>query len=434
MSDPQVLRESVGRWLERAAFILLLVTTLAPFAQGAVYPWSLFILRALGVTALVLVLLAAGVTGRLRLPPPPLLLPLLAYVGLSVGSALRSAYPFGSAQETLTIFVYASGFVLASSLVTTPTRRRWLAMSLVTVACMMSLYGFLQWFGWGKLPQGLLGRLSSTYYNPNHYGGLLDLLFPLVLSLFLHAKTSLARVSYGGLAALLLVNVVLTFSRGTWLAVVLAGGGLLAHAVKGSSKAQLGAWLKVGLAGGLVAVLVVLAGVLYAPRGAAQNVRFRVAALFDVRHDPNVAGRWLIARSSLEVVRAHPWLGVGPGNLVYALPTYRPAEARTVAQKQLHGLVGYAHNDYLQVASESGLLALLAFVGFWFTVLARPSPLSPLSPLPQSLRLGLKAGLAALLIHGLVDGNLTVIPANAFLAYVAAGTLHSVAGNPRANG
>ena len=428
MSDPQVSRELVGRWSQRAAFALLLVATLAPLAQGAVHPWSLFILRALGVTSLVLVLLAAGVTGRLKLPPLPLLLPLLAYVCLSVGSAVRSAYPFGSAQETLTIFVYASGFVLASSLVTSPTRRRWLAMSFVAVACLMSLYGFVQWFGWGKLPQGLLGRLSSTYYHPNHYGGLLDLLFPLVLSFFLHAKTSLAKIGYGGLAALLLVNVVLTFSRGTWLAVILAGGGLLAYAAKGSSRAQLSAWLKVGLAGGLIAVLVVLAGVFYAPRGAAQNVRFRVAALFDVRHDPNIAGRWLIARSSLEVIHAHPWLGVGPGNLVYALPQYRPTEARTVAQKQLHGLVNYAHNDYLQVASESGLLALLAFLGFWFTVLARPSPL------PRALRWGFKAGLAALLVHGLVDGNLTLIPANAFLAYVAAGTLHSVTENPHDDG
>ena len=415
----------VGGWLERAALTLLLIATLAPLAQGAVYPWSLFALRALTVTSLVLVLLAAGITGRLKLPPPPLLLPLLAYVGLSVGSAVRSAYPFGSVQEALTIFVYASGFVLASSLTTSPTRRRWLVASLVTVACLMSLYGLLQWFGLGRLPQGLLGRLSSTYYNPNHYGGFLDLLTPLVLSLLLHAKTRFSKFCYGGLTALLLANVALTFSRGTWLAVILAGGGLLAYAAKRSSKAQLSAWLRVGLAGGLVAALVVGAGVFYAPRGAAQNVRFRVAALFDVRHDPNVAGRWLITRSSLEVVRAHPWLGVGPGNLVYALPEYRPAEARTVAQRQLHGLVNYAHNDYLQVASESGLPALLAFLGFWFTVLARASPL------PRALRWGFKAGLTALLIHGLVDGNLTVVPANAFLAYVAAGTLHSVAGNPR---
>ncbi len=424
MSDPQVLRENVGRWLERAAFILLLVTTLVPLAQGAVYPWSLFILRALGVISLTLLLLAAGTTGRLKLPPLPLLLPLLVYAGLSVLSAARSAYPFGSLQEALTISVYASGFVLAWGLTTTPTRRRWLVASFVTVACLMGLYGFVQWFGLGRLPEGLIGRLSSTYYNPNHYGGFLDLLTPFVLSLFLHAKTRLAKLGYGGLAALLLANVALTFSRGTWLAVALAAGGVLVSFIRRSPSAQLKALLKAGLVGGFLVLLTVIAGVAYAPRETGYGLRWRITTLLDLRHDPNVAGRWLIARSSLNVTAKHPWLGVGPGNLVYALPQYRPAEARTVAQRQLHGLVNYAHNDYLQVASESGLLALLAFLGFWFAVLARPSPL------PRALRWGFKAGLAALLIHGLVDGNLTIIPANAFLAYVAAGTLHSVAGNP----
>ncbi len=415
----------LGHKLERAAFVLLLAATLAPLTGGAVYPWSLFGLRALTVTGLVLVLLAAGVGGRLKLPPPPLLLPLALYVGLSALSAARSAYLFGSAQETLTIFVYASGFVLASSLITTPKRRRLLLASLVAVACLMSVYGLLQWFGLGWLPQALPGRLSSTYYHPNHYGGLLDLLFPLVLSFFLYAKTFLAKVGYAGLAALLLANLVLTFSRGAWLAVALAAGVLLAGSVGKLSRAQRRALLKVGLAGVVLAVLAVGAGVVYAPRGAAQQVSFRAAALLDLRDDPNVAGRWLIARSSLSVISEYPWLGVGPGGLVYALPRYRPAEARTAAQRQLHGLVNYAHNDYLQVASGSGLPALLAFVGFWLSVLARPSPL------PRALHLGLEAGLAALLVHGLVDGNLTVVPANAFLAYVAAGALHGAVGNPR---
>ena len=414
----------LGRSLERAAFVLLLAATLAPLTGGAAYPWSLFALRALTVTGLVLALLAAGAAGRLELPPLPLLLPLSLYVGLSALSAARSAYLFGSAQEALTIFIYAGGFVLASSLAITPKRRRLLLTGLVAVAGLMSVYGLLQWFGLGRLPQALPGRLSSTYYNPNHYGGLLDLLLPFVLSLLLHAKTPLVRIGYGLLITLLLANLALTFSRGAWLAVFLAAGGLLIWSARNLSRAQRKAFFRVGLAGVFLAALLVSAGVLYAPREAGYGLRWRAAALLDLRHDPNIAGRWLIARSSLNVISEHPWLGVGPGNLVYALPEHRPAVIETAAQAQLHGFVNYAHNDYLQVASESGLPALLAFVGFWLLVLARPSPL-PLAP-----RWGLKAGLAALLVHGLVDGNLTVVPVNAFLAYVAAGALHGAAEDP----
>ena len=184
-----------------------------------------------------LALLAAGATGRLELPPLPLLLPLSLYVGLSALSAARSTYLFGSTQEALTIFVYAGGFVLASSLVTTPKRRRLLLTSFVAVAGLMSVYGLLQWFGLGGLPQALPGRLSSTYYNPNHYGGLLDLLLPFVLGLLLHAKTPLVRIGYGLLATLLFANLALTFSRGAWLAVFLAAGGLLIRSARNLSRA-----------------------------------------------------------------------------------------------------------------------------------------------------------------------------------------------------
>jgi hypothetical protein len=70
------------------------------------------------------------------------------------------------------------------------------------------------------------------------------------------------------------------------------------------------------------------------------------------------------------------------------------------------------------VGVETGIPSLIAFLVFWMAVLVGPSQRRDVTA--TALRLGI----LAILIHGLVDGNLTVIPSNAFLAYAMAGALH----------
>ena len=57
----------------------------------------------------------------------------------------------------------------------------------------------------------------------------------------------------------------------------------------------------------------------------------------------------------------HPWLGVGPGNYavmygLYRLPRWQDA-------------LGHAHNVYLNVAGESGVLGLLSYLVLWIAAI-----------------------------------------------------------------
>ncbi len=56
-------------------------------------------------------------------------------------------------------------------------------------------------------------------------------------------------------------------------------------------------------------------------------------------------------RGSLDLAKAHPLLGTGPGTFVYAYQKYA-----------LVGFTRVAHNGYLQVADDTGLLGLAAFL------------------------------------------------------------------------
>lgn len=88
-------------------------------------------------------------------------------------------------------------------------------------------------------------------------------------------------------------------------------------------------------------------------------------------------------RSAAKMVRDHALLGVGLGNFPTAYPEYASFDDGT--------RVNHAHNEFLEWGSEGGvLLAAGLFVGLW--LVAAPA-----------LRTGWGIGLAAVLLHALVD-------------------------------
>jgi len=63
-------------------------------------------------------------------------------------------------------------------------------------------------------------------------------------------------------------------------------------------------------------------------------------------------------RSSYDMVRDYPWLGVGPGNYPNAVFFYNPALANLPA-----------HNSIAAIAAETGIPALIFFLGLIFSIL-----------------------------------------------------------------
>ncbi len=86
------------------------------------------------------------------------------------------------------------------------------------------------------------------------------------------------------------------------------------------------------------------------------------ARLLHVMSDDVVGPRLRLWETALRVIQAHPVLGVGPGNwhaafVQYHVPGFYWSDA-------------HAHNDYLAVAANAGVIGLAAFLVMWGTVLA----------------------------------------------------------------
>lgn len=115
--------------------------------------------------------------------------------------------------------------------------------------------------------------------------------------------------------------------------------------------------------------------------------------------EESVEHRSAVARASIPIIQDYPWLGTGGGTFQLAFPRYSSAG--------ITGFWDHAHNDYIEIASDLGLLGLLLF-----GLMVLHSGMRSVKLLAQSedqLSRGLAfaslMGVVSMLIHASVDFN-----------------------------
>jgi O-antigen ligase len=125
--------------------------------------------------------------------------------------------------------------------------------------------------------------------------------------------------------------------------------------------------------------------------------------------------RVAIWRDTLRIVADFPLAGVGAGNFANAMRVYQSGD-RTYFWNE-------AHNEYLQVAAEGGLLFVVpAVVALTALVRAGWRACTRQGDHPRWMRLGAAASLVAVTVQSIWETGLA-LPANAMLAAVAAAIL-----------
>jgi O-antigen ligase len=204
------------------------------------------------------------------------------------------------------------------------------------------------------------GSLTATFINHNTAATLIGAGLILWSCTALHTLQSLGRVSsirilllipsnekigfkvvFRTAAALVcLFALLLTGSRGGLICSCL--GLLLAVMLMISNRLKLGIWY--GLTLGIAALAVLVAWL-------SQTGTIATKGLFD-------DGRWSVYGLCLDVIRQHPYLGVGAGTFADLFPSLRTEDFKS------WGVWDYAHSTILEIAVEMGIpIALMAIVG-----------------------------------------------------------------------
>ena len=160
-----------------------------------------------------------------------------------------------------------------------------------------------------------------------------------------------AYLPFGGMA------LVLTGTRGATLASIPT-----ALFVLWSLKHASGALRAIAL-GAVVCVAAIV--YFYAPRGMLDRISTATTATQLGQQGGALSGRWSIWSASVDVWMHHPVRGVGVG-------THRDAVAPILGQSKIYKTASkQAHNTYISVLTETGIVGCLLFLGVLLNVFAR---------------------------------------------------------------
>lgn len=242
-------------------------------------------------------------------------------------------------------------FVLMINLI--DTRRRLLVLWKLVVICGAVLgFGAIKSYAKGEFTlQGLRieGLVGGIFGNPNDLATALDLLLPFAIVLVMVSK-GVARWIYLFCAAAMAIGVLVTFSRGGFLGLIALSGVLLWKLGRGRRFKTL-------------LVTAVVCGLMFGvmPGGYAN----RITTIFNIEDDKTGSAqerRALMELAARMAIR-RPIVGIGMGNFhIYS-----------IHEKE-------AHNAYLEIAAELGVIGLLAYLYLIF------KPLSSLAHLERETK------------------------------------------------
>ena len=446
--------------MTRGIFILFIfILIFAPLAFGTVEPWSLTIIEICSLLAFLLLLLGklqSKETFFYEIPGSIPLLCLLALIGIQLvplpGSIIRIISPEtyniykdtiflyepmqwvslsinkkATLMEFLRVTAYIVFYVLTVQVLSKKDALKKTVTILTIFASLLSLFAILQHL----LPNNKIywireltlgGSPFGPYVNRNHYAGLMEMIFPLVLSLFLFYKPrstykslrdktaeiftiqgTNVHILLGFSAVLVATSIFLTLSRSgiVSLCISMIFFGLLFFR-RGASKRR-----------GLIIIAVFVLVVLSVGWFGWDPIIERFERLKDTQGNISEL-RLSIWKDSRNIIGDFPLTGTGFGSFLNIYPKYRTLSVSAVAE--------HAHNDYLELLSEGGIFAFFFCMCFLIILFYKSYRVFRKRREIYSINLYIASitGIISILIHSVTDFNLR-IGANGLYFFFLAG-------------
>jgi len=322
-----------------------------------------------------------------------------------------------TARKALALTLFFGLLLLHTS---TPKRLRWLIRAVIGLGLASALFGILRQFLQSPdspagfvLPILFYGMGYGQFLSPNPFAYLMEMPFGLLAGMILGGGVRRDRVlvylaiiipvwtalvlsnSRGGIVSLTIESILLLFVSLNW------------YAARQLSRkdGNLHRWFTFLRGSRLVRFLfvVLMVGVLFVGVFwmGGENLASKLHNEDSTRNIVDGATRTEIWRSSWELVKHNPWTGVGFGAYFLAIPEYQIGSGRLRLEQ--------AHNDYLDLAANGGIVAV-GLAG-WFIamiILRARSSLRSADAYRRTAALGAVAGIVGVGVHSFVDFGLQV--------------------------
>jgi tetratricopeptide (TPR) repeat protein len=297
--------------------------------------------------------------------------------------------PFLTVEKLLLFASYAAAFFIGANLFEFRER---LEKTLLFSAFLLSLYGLWQFLvGFnliaefvkkeGILAPALQSRIFSIFTSPSTFAGFLILVIPLGFYYSFKPRLNI----YFLLTSLLLTTLFLTFSRGGVLSLIFLTLVLI-FLLKDLKK--------VGKVLGVIVFSLLLAGAIYYISSSFNFIVSPQTPLESAVREEAVVesaqGRFEFWEGAVRIFSSYPLLGSGLGTFSQVYNQFQPGRWYS----------RFAHNIYLEVASETGVLGLIAFLSLILGIifLVRDDEKKPF----------FLASLSGFLLHNFLDYDLNL--------------------------
>ena len=379
----------------------------------------------------------------------PLYVPLFLFLGIEILSVLWAENRYLSLHLIWQNVAFGLFVVVVINTIRDEKLFRRIVIASVCTAAVVAIIGFFPYFKidilsiykgieykWVKI------AMISTIGHYNFLAAFLNISIPSSLMMVFLYKNQKKRLLFGIISFLLIFTLLLTKSRGAWLGFIAALAVLFVgflYRRKRKERIKVSRilsplFISVILCTLLVAVGIYISSEIYVGHGAytlkdwiqyfTTSTTERAVSSFYI-NTGSALHRRIIWIPTLHMIRDNIFIGVGKNNFQIMYPYYTPDQYKETLKFLTHRGTK-AHNEYLQVIAETGILGLLTFLAFLF-VLVRTAVRSLKQYKSEGgsryfLRLGILAGICATLVHSLVSHPLR-LPSSALYFWLFAGLM-----------
>lgn len=422
-------------WTNAIEISVIALVILVPIAF---YPWCITVfLPAKEMIAEVLIVLGLMFWGlkiinkeEFKFTPTPLNFPTLSFIAICVLSLIWSNSFFISLKE-LPLFLAGPllYFVITNSINDERQINRILDI-LLLVGGLFGIYGIFQYNGidfsfWAQN----IGRqqVFGLFGNVNYFAEYLIVPIPIAVSLFLVSQNKFKRILL--LIAILAMgtSLIATFTRGSYLgfgsALIFMFFLFLISRGKGFIKNNKKIFIIILVAIIIITFLFVVPTPLNKSGTVISKIKER-ASIIQLINEFSFGRRAAIYKFTTLMIKDHPLLGSGIGTYKYNTLRYQAEFFAQGENRSLypHGFADKAHNEYLQLWAELGIIGLGIFI--WLIISYFRFGLKILRKIKDEYRQGIIIGLMGAVVTVLVDsifGFPLHLPATIVLFWLALG-------------
>jgi len=387
-----------------AIFLKLLLITVSLFVNKYVYNFRVnqeAILKLFAVILLAIWLVKIVNTKKYSLQKTKLDLPIILFSLVLIFSFFISKTKTVSLQEFIIFFSYILIFFLIINNLDKKTDFNSFIHLLFITSSLVSIYTIIQYYGFDPYLSDL-HSLTSTIGQKNWISNYLAMIFPVVFSYFLLEQTKKNKIIYFFLLSIFYATLMICQSRGIWISISLT----LILAIYIIIKFKLFAifqenkkWLI------LLLITFLIITIIYSTDNplnkSAITVPQRALSTFD-EQDPSINTRLLMWKTTFEMIKDKPLFGSGLGTFKMNYLIYQAEFLKSNPYYiKYSGKAGEAHNEYLQMWAELGIIGLglflLIFYCFYKTIIDFYNNKKNVKE--KIITLGLVLGITCFLIH-----------------------------------